>query len=57
MPSVATQTDASTVTTRGFRTWCRQNMDVVDGIQPRETPPSTHLWESTNKKVGTSHKD
>ena len=32
MPSVATQTDISTVSPIGFADWCVANMDTVDGL-------------------------
>ena len=45
MPSVATQTDISTVSTSGFYNWCTTNMDTVDGVP--EAIPINNL----NKKV------
>jgi len=32
MPSVATQTEISTVSPGGFVDWCHKNMDIVDGL-------------------------
>tara|TARA_Y100000590_G_C15171769_1_gene807662 strand:- start:454 stop:618 length:165 start_codon:yes stop_codon:yes gene_type:complete len=50
MPSVATQTDISTITESGFRIWCRQNMDLADGLTelPVKTPKA-HIWDIKKK--------
>ena len=43
MPTVATQTDISTVTALGFKEWCIQNRDKVDDIPPSVSTPQ-ELW-------------
>lgn len=37
MHSVSTQTDISTVSAKGFNTWCVENPDIVDNIPSIQT--------------------
>ena len=49
MPSVATQTDISTVSPSGFATWCATHMDVADGINTEGSSPKHKLFKTLTK--------
>ena len=53
MPSVATQTDISTVSPSGFATWCTKNMDTADGISFEDYSPKNKLFRTLTKGVKT----
>tara|TARA_Y100001935_G_C16952812_1_gene335507 strand:- start:191 stop:391 length:201 start_codon:yes stop_codon:yes gene_type:complete len=53
MPSVATQTDISTVSPSGFATWCTTHMDVADGISIEDYSPKNKLFKTLTEGVKT----
>ena len=57
MPTVATQTDITTITTKGFQMWCSKFMDKADDIQPHtKLQPKNILYKNKNKKPSLSHR-
>tara|TARA_Y100001980_G_C14459894_1_gene242043 strand:- start:471 stop:644 length:174 start_codon:yes stop_codon:yes gene_type:complete len=57
MPTVATQTDISTIADGSFKTWCRQNMDLVDGLTGYPVDiPKAHIYNINNTPLkGLKH--
>lgn len=54
MPTVATQTDTTTITKGGFKDWCSRNMDLVDNIPLPISLPKLRIGGYKNRQLPPS---